>query len=49
LTGVCIDLFLAPEPNVSVGLASIKFLSTLTGGNVFHYSDVENSTLPQDM
>lgn len=45
--GVCIDLFVIS--NLYADLASLKFLSTKTGGKLMLYESAVNCTLPQDM
>ncbi|KAL6051129.1 Protein transport protein Sec24B [Balamuthia mandrillaris] len=45
--GTCIDLFVVTSKYV--GLASLKDLTVLTGGNLMVYDTVESATLPQDI
>eukprot|EP01104_Vermistella_antarctica_P009054 TRINITY_DN230_c0_g3_i1.p1 TRINITY_DN230_c0_g3~~TRINITY_DN230_c0_g3_i1.p1 ORF type:complete len:746 (+),score=141.18 TRINITY_DN230_c0_g3_i1:85-2322(+) len=46
-SGVCVDLSVIS--NSFAGLASIKFLSLLTGGNLLMYDNDHDATLPQDV
>jgi len=45
--GVCIDLFVLT--NAFVGLSSLKFLTSFTGGNLVLYEQPEGASLPQDL
>ncbi|KAK6936224.1 Sec23/Sec24, helical domain [Dillenia turbinata] len=45
--GVCVDIFAVT--NEYIDLASLKFLSIESGGSLFLYSSIDDSTLPQDM
>ncbi|KAI3798390.1 hypothetical protein L1987_33665 [Smallanthus sonchifolius] len=46
-SGVCVDIFAIT--NEYTDLASLKFLSTESGGSLFLYPSTDDSTLPQDM
>ncbi|KAI3995544.1 hypothetical protein MKX01_023289 [Papaver californicum] len=46
-SGVCVDIFAVT--NEYTDLASLKFLSIESGGSLFLYSNMDDSTLPQDM
>lgn len=45
--GVCVDIFAVT--NEYTDLASLKFLSTESGGSLFLYPNTDDSTLPQDI
>eukprot|EP01117_Protostelium_nocturnum_P018275 TRINITY_DN7614_c0_g1_i1.p1 TRINITY_DN7614_c0_g1~~TRINITY_DN7614_c0_g1_i1.p1 ORF type:complete len:726 (-),score=211.79 TRINITY_DN7614_c0_g1_i1:105-2237(-) len=48
--GVCFDLYLIkPKEDTEMGLATFKFLSLSTGGNVRLYRSTIDCTLPQDI
>ena len=46
-SGVCVDIFAIT--NEYTDLASLKYLSINSGGFLFLYSSVDDSTLPQDL
>lgn len=46
--GVCIDLFVVSSLEY-VDLASLKFLSICTGGNLMYYDTASTASLPQDV
>lgn len=45
--GVCVDLFAITDEYTD--LASLKYLSIESGGSLFLYVNMDESTLPQDM
>ncbi|KAG6496507.1 hypothetical protein ZIOFF_044374 [Zingiber officinale] len=45
--GVCVDIFAITDEYTD--LASLKYLSIESGGSLFLYSNMDDSTLPQDM
>ncbi|KAK9062379.1 hypothetical protein SSX86_019565 [Deinandra increscens subsp. villosa] len=46
-SGVCVDIFVVTDEYTD--LASLKFLSTESGGSMFLYPSTDDSTLPQDI
>ncbi|XP_068639449.1 protein transport protein SEC23 D-like [Aristolochia californica] len=46
-SGVCVDIFAVT--NEYTDLVSLKFLSIESGGSLFLYSNIDDSTLPQDI
>ncbi|THU68747.1 hypothetical protein C4D60_Mb08t07110 [Musa balbisiana] len=45
--GVCVDIFAVTDEYTD--LASLKYLSIESGGSLFLYANMDDSTLPQDM
>ena len=50
MSGICYDVYLfSTKPGQSLGGSALRALPMATGGNLWLYDDIQQSTFPQDM